>query len=1257
VEEMATQPEAGDSAPAVITHDAMALREHTMLLVPDHYEPTDRERKCSRVLSLLGARLRPAHWWKNLSHENKASVLLGLVVDGEWPPPESFGCVMGVDVGCEFLEEGTCEVSNRATELVNEVVAELSHPARAMLIQEFSPAQLYSMVGGRHTLALGFDGVITTGRAVATCRAIEAEHALHSYGFQTNRFEMKAIARQLVAKVMFALCVAYQIPVTEGASTSASDWVELKDEWFHFFVWFLTELRVWHTWLQIYLATYRTCIVKSACWNGDLPLPFCSWMGHVRGWQIELPLFGVYRAPQAVCGEYRDYGFQYQLAYALAMTLVCSAGLLAVVALGWASCKIAWALLTLFARVVRSIAHVHQLLRQRIEHQSSVSVVKRAVESMDGLPSVQCKPLYRMVSLASNSFDSLEMSMGGSEIRTSSVVPGCLHLAVLHEGLVTFVGMAFRYKDYLVTAQHNVFAMTSTPGKCYVIPFKASANGESSELNMDAMLELNQEMISRDIVSSNYTGFDATVIPIKPAEWSRMGVKALEHADAIWNTNVTAYGLEKTGKRKLQRSLGAIIRSEDTELTDVFYTASTLKGWSGSPILSGQRKVVALHCGTNGEHNRGLNFAYIRFFIDVHEMESLEAGDYPEGEVYLKSFRGRNGRLAKRREIFDLEGIAQDEAHARFSGLHINQASNGLIWMSREEEAQAEEVNFGERHFTWADECALTITQQEPLVVKEEVDPKPPSPRRTQLFAYATGSPFVIERNDIKLSSPFYKGRPAEHGKHIDFDEAARLGYDREAFGMPLAVDHASAVVRSKQSLSINLGTAVDVRLNYAPPSKTLIADAKSITLEWLKHNRYMTDCSGVTVAKIIAQLNSSAVGSSKSPGLPFVNEGFKTNAQLLAAVSVEELAERIYASYKDDTWCQDSINFLKMEPTKKEKLASNQDRTVQGCGLTSQIVMRCFFGELMDSSVEATRKSPVIAGWSPLKPGDGEFMYNSMSKRKHKILEYDGQHFEYTAHTEEAYAAVTDIMVGLAVPNAKMSLEGMQAWRKEATIVMDKVGRSGYQCPDGTVIKKLVALALNSGRFDTYIRNTITGAYWAVVGLLKAGYSREEIVKLGFKFGGDDVAASLPEDFDYASFIEGMRAFGMKIHKVKFSAIEEGFEFFSWHFTKGKAGVEWIPTRFSKHLENFQNTKHEFRAEALVAHMMNWVHSEPHFNFWRKCYLLSYEEGAEGFLLATLPEREDLIAHLRGDECLLRDSVSTGSFIDCAVKGEEHWL
>lgn len=1256
-ERAASQNEAGER-PAQVPPQVRVRRVGPAVRVP------------ARVLGRLVNRLDACHWFTSLPADVRVNLFEMLCQDGDWTPPDQVENIFGPPI-CDGSPDHCVEhdAENAAFDLLESQPLPVSN----IINIAFVPGDIATLADQLRQLGWPTDDHPQTIYNRIVNFVEEMEHKLHSYGVKLTAREGKSIARIHLARYLLTLSIAFLVPVTDAAPLGRSSWADFSHVLPTFFRLLYGDLVSAHKALEhdvqlryrcrYYVSLATRAQIAGACAQGVLSGPVCKDFYQLSG---NLPSYSAYNMPIERC----SYEFESSpwLVFFFNILLCLSLGFVAFLAFKVLKVGLKFVfrsavlLAGLLISLVRLILVTVRSLRLRFAFSRDVALVRVAEVSSEvkGKPN-ETNHFFKMVGSTVKSLALLEMSMPGSEIRISGVVPGCLHLAVLYEKKVTFVGMGFRYGEYFVTAQHNIHAMTSCPGKYYLIPFRPDRKNEICELGMDKMLELTPEILDRDLVGDEFDGYDVSVIPISPASWSTMAVKSLDHSDAVWNSNVTVYGLEKSGKHKLQRSLGAVVKREDDPLHVLFYTASTLKGWSGSPVLSGHRKVVAIHCGTDGEVNHGLNFIVVRFIIDYHESRTRENSEDVERHKILKSSRGRAGRLAIRQEELEFER-AEDEAIDKFK-VYMQQAKNGQVWFSAEEDVARANAS----HATWpvlgqsdwADESAISPPMQKPTVVIEskESDPAPTTPRRECLFSYAAGAPFVVEQTDIRLSAPHYKGRPSDYERYIDLQEAKELGYDPATFGMPRATDRKSAISRSKNSLSTSLAEAVDVRLNAERPSEILRYEAKSILVELLASLKYPVDGEGVTIQKIESQLNSSVVACSKSPGLPYVVEDkVSTNAELLFKYGVPELAQSVYSRYKRGNWEQPSVNFLKIEPTKVEKLDKGLDRCVQAVGLDAQLIFRCLFGTLGDVAAEQYKRNPIMCGWSPLKPGDGEFLFSALDKgakkAKNKVFEYDGQAFEFVAHTEEAYSDVTDVIVALGVPGSKTSVEQMKLWREEARSFMDAMGRSGYQMADGTLVRKLVPFVLNSGRWDTFLRNSVTGLYWMIIGLLESGYSLEDIRKdFVIKVGGDDAIVSVPRNFDPTPFQQSLRKYGMRIHKISLKDIEDGFEFFSWRFSKTDSGlVQWEPTRFTKHIENLLNCAHELRPQALLSHMMNWAHSTKHYEFFRKTYMRGYEMGDSGYELRVLPRREDLLYHFRGMEAMHREPGIVEEFLKRAT-------
>lgn len=1090
------------------------------------------------------------------------------------------------------------------------------------------------------------DGELMSIRDRIMVRIARTEHQLHSAGVEMTYSEGRMQSRSLIYKYLFVFTIAFNVPVVFAQQPPSNAWVGVVTDYYEKVA----------TGFRPHLS-YSSCVsipirVADAPCSPGMPDSICALetldrvRGHPGGVR-QLKLCNNLPIPWA------------------AETAVGLLFAINFVFYGWVGWRFACWYARGWACTMHFVFRVFSRISDCIAHRRVISIMRTAKvpTAMESQPLNDAVTVFQQV-LKKSAPDVLEMAMPGSALARASEVPGCLYLMNLSGSVPTHVGMAFRYGQYLVTAGHNALALDSMPGQTILVPFHLKGKIDfSMDLDFNSCMEF-KSFAEKDIVPEAAQIYDVCIVALSPGDWSRLGVKSLTHYDAAWHMNVVTFGLERTSGDALQRSLGRIKPlAESDPIHEVHYSASTLKGWSGSPVLTAQKKVVALHCGTNGVVNRGLNFAYVRAIIDFHEYHTLESSpDARELEI-LKSFRGKNGRLAYRSEEFDFD---YEEEQYRFE---VSMSKGGvlsfdefaddtddfsdIVYDRRETKSQRVDREMGWHES--ADPAPMSPMQRPPRIQTLDASPaKPPSdpansaaPKPLLAFTYPGSSPrelFVVEKTNASLSAPYFKGDETANDVALDLPSAATLGYVPGVYEMPRAKSRSEAIVNAKRSLANSLQATIDVNANAKVPSGDVRTMAKRIMKEVLKPLKYAVSGPAVTREKILGFINSSALPDSKSPGMPFVSQSLKSNADVIQHYGVDGLADLVMSAWEDGSWVNHpSADFNKLEPHKKEKLDAGNQREVQAVSIIQQLILRCFYTDLSTACIENWRKVPILAGWSPLKPGDGEALYKRIAVKGHKIIEFDGQAFEFHGHKEFAYSDVTDVMVGLAVP---MGLRPQQfaEWRREARETADLAGKVGYLLPDGTKINKNVSAILSSGRFDTYLRNSLTEMYWFVTGMLLIGISKEDVIAVLRKsaIGGDDIVAAVKDDFDLPGLVAVLNSHGLPVHKEKKSDISQGFEFFSWHFSKDNMGeVVWVPTRFTKHIESLRQSPKENWPQSLVSHMANWAHSEQHFEFFKKLYYAGVDAGEEDYYMENIPDRQELKMHYAGDESLGASDVS----------------
>jgi hypothetical protein len=166
-----------------------------------------------------------------------------------------------------------------------------------------------------------------------------------------------------------------------------------------------------------------------------------------------------------------------------------------------------------------------------------------------------------------------EMSLASSRFEPLKQLPaGVVQLTIGDQ----VVGMGSRIqvgnKTYLATANH----------------LRSRIVGEQTY-----MCSLEKRWKIQEVSFWSNAELDVLLIEIPSQVWSVMGVKALQVGIATPGTPVRLHG---TANEQLAFSVGAILKTDNLLLLK--HTASTLHGWSGTPLLAAG-KVVAIHTGSD----------------------------------------------------------------------------------------------------------------------------------------------------------------------------------------------------------------------------------------------------------------------------------------------------------------------------------------------------------------------------------------------------------------------------------------------------------------------------------------------------------------------------------------------------------------------------------------------------------------------------------------------------------------------------------
>jgi len=826
-----------------------------------------------------------------------------------------------------------------------------------------------------------------------------------------------------------------------------------------------------------------------------------------------------------------------------------------------------------------------------------------------------------------------EMAITGSTFRDTIVNSGVVSVLAKVDGDLLHVGFAFRVRDYLITANHVVREALTRSNQLYLCPFKAA--GSYSEINVGKLKEFDVgDGDEKNIVNTHDVEqldlavmYDVYVQRMPKDYFTGIGVTSLAPSNACLQSVVKSSAVH--GDR-LKQASGYVI-----ELVDgmrVRYSASTESGSSGCPIVTGSKKFVALHQSTDGKtHNEGVHSSLVEMFIRLDGRKEEATGD-----VYHDEKRGVF-RDSKGRQLEVLEHAFGIELVDRRTGRR-RALARSEIHDFEEISRRCIEDGYGHR-FEESNTDGLSVqttpardsspyVEYDDEVNRKEAPPlaKPVSPKKTVDVDLSQTALEISDDVRTPIFAPRFKGYSSKTSAVIDFDEAKRLGYDADKYDFPSGDPNNSTAT----SLFKHAEVHKDACVNYVDPPAEVKAVAKRASMTLCKFNKYEMISDPLSDENIGKILNSSLIKDSKSPGRHFIVDGKKTNAEVIAAYSVEEFAELVRSVAKGGT--RDINVFIKLEPTKKAKLSSGMPRIISGVDIIETVLAHAYFSNFNEALAKNYKRSPAAVGFSPLKQKDADEFFRDLEKYD-KIVCDDVSTLDWR-YTPKAVEDLCDIVVGLAVRPRGMTEEESSQWRVEAKEVFMRQFLMPFVLPDGRVIKRLKPCIMASGSVLTLAVNTLAMVYFDSLAKLEMGYTVDDICGKKFKLraGGDDKTQGTPSDFDEVAYKEKLEAYGLAIHDVHVTTPKEGFEFFSWTFVKDVRGeVTWTPTRFTKHVQNLRVVDYANLPDALISHMYNWAHSKDHFEFFRSIYESCPAE--DGFNVLDLPDRLEIINHLHGFE------------------------
>jgi len=772
---------------------------------------------------------------------------------------------------------------------------------------------------------------------------------------------------------------------------------------------------------------------------------------------------------------------------------------------------------------------------------------------------------------------------------------------------LSVIGTFFRMDDHLVTAAHVANALSSGVARIFLTGMKNSKK-ELYHVDLGGVYEIEQDFFALDgnEIKANY---DVFARKLMPKQWARISVNRISYRlDSQYNQIVSAYGFSGPDGLFVTSS-GKTLPGSGLE--ELWHTASTHPGFSGSPLFSGS-SVVGMHVSAAGDKNVAIRIELIRMLLTA-----VPESNMPDITCHDRDFKFK-GRSAKVKELMDGQlwgfedssgrvdlGWTRDDIDEMIELYHRgNPKDQHMIENMMDPDTTIlppKQRKRLVRGLGYEDECAVPASSTQPE--QQELN---------GVIRYPKERP--VHCGGVPAENPEVVAYFGEYGSKL-----TEMGYDPEKYAYPIinAETEATSVVKHLELYHQRAQSVVK------PPSESELTKVVMILAEMMENNKFEPDPDYKSMANIIDIIDSSAVRDSKSPGHPYQANGLATNESVINKYTKQGLAELVLKE-----WNSSEDIFLKMfgkaEPNKREKLDQGMMRVVSGLPLHEMIKHNAIFGNFATSLVDNWKQSPIKFAFNPQRPGDIKHMAdifpNTVSDSDKKAWDYNFFMWLF----EVCYRTTQE----LAVQPADMSDESFQEYLEDIKRSVMRVARdSKYRCTNGEVFAPVVPGGMKSGFFMTIAFNSMGQVALHILTMLRMGYSREQILSKEYAIvaGGDDVMQTFPQKFPIEKYQQEMRELGFDVTDFKTHPQFEGCEFFSNKFHKRDGAWIYTPTRFTKHVAHLKHTKLEFLASALSCHMLNHVWDERKFSFFEKMFRDFRKKYPEHFPMNLIKKRRAL--------------------------------
>lgn len=851
------------------------------------------------------------------------------------------------------------------------------------------------------------------------------------------------------------------------------------------------------------------------------------------------------------------------------------------------------------------------------------------------------------VKLVTPSIQIEEMAMPGSALCASVRRPVGAIMVANEDTELMAVGCFFRYKDWLVTAKHVANQVSSGLADVYLAPPEVTSRG-STKLNLKQVVHVDKSRFELDENLFSNQSLDVFVMKLTAKEWTKLNLNTVHLKKATrYKQTISSAGYVNG---VLQSGSGTTGKVKHTNFL-LAHTASTLPGFSGSPIFSGS-SVVGVHISGSKSENW-----LVRMEVVIHYLPRDEISTDMWAQEYLQSYKdrdedlevyneddqwmgvSRNGRLKLLDEDELIERGMDPTDKVRRSDVNPSYSfdyQQGKRWTDIDDD---DDDNYGYHYKSRRNESAPL--RQQGLIKAPDASSLPiPTVKKARVMR-------------LENQAPVHGSRmPGDNADIIDYFKQRKesldsLGYKAGEYVWPEinpTVEEVS-LVKHLEMFADEQPKIVNI------PTTEERERCVNVCLDMLRANRFEPMTGYKEKNNLMEIINSNLVGARKSAGRPYQAEGMPTNGDVLKNIGAEGLINLVHERWNEKITLK---VFPKSEPNKAKKVERRMIRVVTGFPLHKMVKNQAIFRESLETAVQKWKESPIKYAFNPGLPGHIEHLASCFTRCPVEEADKSNWDFHMFGYI---FDLCKEIHIRLAVQPASMSDKEFEEWKIDAAGAYDEVYKNiEYACTNGKVYASPFEGIMKSGWLCTIFTNSLGQVVLHVLTMMRCGQTNADILssKNCLVAGGDDTMNSFASPKLKPKYIEESEKLGFPL-EFKSNKGFEGSEFFSNHFKEFRGMWGFEPVRFTKHVEKMGKLKNEHLASALSCAMINYCWKNAEFKFFQKMYTHFRQKDPDNFPLHFLIDQRAQQYKCKGLEAV--GNKQTGDFTDLDSLLDEHLL